>query len=122
MRRTPVLVTLAAAAVAAGIAIPTALAASATPAPTPSVAGMSFQPWLRILVSLAAGAAFGVLVAIVLAIVDLYISGHGRKPLSSPLIDWPSAGVHLSLADLVFLAAVVIGAALTWRGTARRGA
>src|SRR5690348_8330906 len=41
MRKTPVLVTLAAAAVAAGIAIPTALAASGPdPAPTPSVADM----------------------------------------------------------------------------------
>jgi hypothetical protein len=66
-----------------------------------------------------AGAAFGVLVAIVLAVADLYLSGHGYPTLSAPLLDWPALGVHLSPADLLFLGAVVIGGALVWRGTAR---
>jgi hypothetical protein len=71
------------------------------------------------LVSLGAGAGFGVLVAIVLAVVDLYLSGHGHRPLGASLLDWPALGIHLSLSDLIFLGAVVLGAWVTWRGTAR---
>ena len=58
MRKTPVLVTLAAAAVAAGIAVPTALATSGpTPAPAPSVAdapgsGQSVIDWNRRLITI----------------------------------------------------------------------
>jgi PAP2 superfamily len=58
MRKTPVLVTLAAAAVAAGIAIPTVLAASGpAPAPAPSVAdmpgsGQSVVDWNRRLITI----------------------------------------------------------------------
>jgi hypothetical protein len=74
-----------------------------------------------VLVSLGAGAAFGVLVAIVLTIVDLYLSGHGRRPLGAPLFDWPAWGIHLSLADIIFLGAAVLAAGITWHRTARDG-
>jgi hypothetical protein len=76
---------------------------------------MTSRPWwLRLLVSLTAGAAFATLVALVLTVIDLYLSGHGLRLLSAPLLDW--SGVHLSLADLLFLTAAVAGAWLTWRG------
>ena len=71
--------------------------------------------WVRLLLSVAAGGALGVVVAIALTVVDLYLSGHGRPPLSAPFIDWPGLGVHLSLPDLVFLVSVVVGAIVTWR-------
>ena len=61
--------------------------------------------------------ASGVLVAIVIAVVDLYLAGHGLPVLSRPLIDWPAAGIHLSLADVLFLSAAVLAAAITWRRT-----
>jgi hypothetical protein len=66
-------------------------------------------------VSLAAGAAFAALVAIALTIVDLYLSGHGLMTLSTPLIKWPTLGIQLSLADVMFLGAAVAGVWITWR-------
>ena len=74
------------------------------------------------LVSLGAGLAFGLLVAIALTVVDLYLAGHGRRSLSAPLLDVPPLGIHLSLADVLFLGAAVFGAAITWRRTAGGGA
>ena len=78
--------------------------------------------WVRVVVSLGAGLGFAVLVAVALAVVELYLSGHGRTPLSAPLIDWPPLGVHLSWADVVLLGAAVIGVVLTWRSTGNPGA
>lgn len=81
------------------------------------------RPWsIRLLVSLGTGAAFAVLVAIVLVVVDLYLSGHGGTSIREPLVAWPALGVHLSLADVIFLVAAVLAAILTWRSTARGGA
>jgi hypothetical protein len=76
--------------------------------------------WLRLLLSLLAGLGSAILVAIALAVVDLYLTGHGFQPLSAPLLDWAGGGIHLSLADLIFLAAAAIAAAIAWRGTATK--
>ncbi len=73
------------------------------------------------MLSLGAGAAFAALVALVLTVVDLYLSGHELGSLSAPLIDWPPLGVHLSLADLIFLGAALLGMTITWRSTRGRG-
>ena len=70
---------------------------------------------VRLLASLGAGLALGVLVAILLTVADLYLTGHGRPALGAPLIDVAPLGIHLSLADLLFLCAVVFGAVVTWR-------
>lgn len=78
--------------------------------------------WTRLLLSLAAGIGSAVLVAIALAIFDLYLTGHGLRRLSAPLIDWAGAGIHLSLADVIFLVAAALAATVTWRRTARGGA
>jgi hypothetical protein len=78
--------------------------------------------WIRLLLSLIAGFASAVLVAIAIAVVDLYLTGHGLRPLSMPLVDWPGAGIHLSLADVIFLGAAVLATAITWRRTAGGGA
>ena len=74
--------------------------------------------WLRLLLSFGAGLASAVLVAIVFAVIDLYLTGHQLPALNSPLIDWPRLGVHLSLADVIFLLAAVLATAITWRRTA----
>ena len=77
--------------------------------------------WLRLLLSLMAGLGSAILVAIALAIVDLYLTGHGYESLSTPLLDWEGGGIHLSLADVIFLAAAALAAAITWRRTAAKG-
>ena len=46
--------------------------------------------WLRLLLSFGAGLASAVLVAIVFAVIDLYLTGHQLPALNSPLIDWPA--------------------------------
>jgi hypothetical protein len=78
--------------------------------------------WIRLLLSAGAALASAVLVAIVIAVVDLYLTGQGFAPLTGPLLEWAAAGVHLSLADLLFLVAAVLAAAITWRRTAGGGA
>jgi hypothetical protein len=78
--------------------------------------------WIRLLLSLMAGLGSAVLVAIVIAGVDLYLTGHGLLPLTTPLLEWPGAGIHLSLADVIFLGAAALATAITWRRTAGGGA
>lgn len=77
--------------------------------------------WTRLLLSFGAGMASAVVVAIVIAVVDLYLAGHGLPVLSRPLLDWAAGGIHLSLADVLFLSAAVLAAAITWRRTAGGG-
>ena len=76
--------------------------------------------WIRVLLSFAAGLASAFLVAMVMAGIDLYLTGHGMAPLNAPLLDWPAGGIHLSLADMIFLVAAALAAAITWRRTAGR--
>jgi len=74
--------------------------------------------WTRLLVSLGAGLGVAVLVAMALTVADLYLAGHGQPLLSRRWLDVEELGIHLSRADVVFLLAAVLGAGLTWRGTA----
>jgi hypothetical protein len=74
--------------------------------------------WTRLLVSFGAGLGAAVLVALGLTVWDLYRAGHGIPPLGRPWLEVEQWGIHLSRADVVFLAAAVLGAGLTWRRTA----
>lgn len=76
-------------------------------------------PWNRVLTTVAAGAAAGFVTLLTLAIADLYLSGHGGNPLSRTLVDRPALGIHLSIADAIFLAVVVAGVVAGWRMTGR---
>lgn len=80
--------------------------------------------WRRLALSLALGGAAGVAAAlgIGLAVVDLWLSGHGHPPLARPWLDVPAWGVHLSRADVIFLSGTVLAAlgagvlvALCWK-------
>jgi hypothetical protein len=61
--------------------------------------------------------AAAVTTAIVLAVTDLYLSGHGHSTLSRPWLEWSAGGVSLSRADLVLLV-VTVGAGIA--GASRR--
>jgi hypothetical protein len=74
--------------------------------------------WARLLGSLGAALGSAVLLALALTAVDLYQAGHGPLLLSRPWLEWEGLGVHLSRADAVCLLGAMLGAALTWRGTA----
>jgi hypothetical protein len=77
--------------------------------------------WARLLLSLAAGFGVAILVAIILTVVDLYLSGHGLPLLGRPWLAVEQWGVHLSRADVAFLSAAVLAAGVTWVGTADGG-
>jgi hypothetical protein len=68
----------------------------------------------RLGISTAAGLGAGVVAAIVVTVIDLYITGHGYGSITRELITWTPAGVHLSIGDLAMLMAVVAGAGSTW--------
>jgi hypothetical protein len=60
-------------------------------------------------------------VAITLTVVDLTRTGQGQQSLGARWLDVSGLGIHLSRADVAVLIAAALGAALTWRGTARGG-
>jgi hypothetical protein len=72
----------------------------------------------RLLGSVGAALGSAVLLALALTVVDLYQAGHGQLLLSRPWLELEGLGVHLSRADAVCLLGAMLGAALTWRGTA----
>jgi len=65
---------------------------------------------------LALGASFGaaVLAAVGIAVLDLYMTGHGHLSVLRPWIDWPEAGVHLSRGDIVMYVAACLAGLGTW--------
>jgi hypothetical protein len=69
----------------------------------------------RVLVTFSAGAAVGVVSALLIAILDIYLSGHGHSGLTREYFTWTGGGVHLSIGDVIMLATAMLAAALTWR-------
>jgi hypothetical protein len=53
--------------------------------------------------------------AVLLALADIAVTGHGGHTIRGPLLDWPALGVHLSPADIVLLCAAAIAAGIAWR-------
>jgi hypothetical protein len=70
---------------------------------------------MRFFLSMAAGLGTALVTAIALTVLDLYLSGHALGTITGPLLDWPALGLHLSLADVLMLAAAALAAGLTWR-------
>ena len=77
--------------------------------------------WVRLLATLGAGFGTAILAAIALAVTDLYLSGHGLRPLGAPWLDRPAAGIHLSRADVILLGLVLVAVVVTWRRSATSG-
>ena len=69
----------------------------------------------RLIVSPVVGTASRIPCAVVVAIVDLYLSGHGYGGLTREYVTWSAASVHLTIGDMIVLGTVLLVAALTWR-------
>ena len=74
-------------------------------------------------VTIVAGFGLAVGCAVALAVIDIYLSGHGRVTLGRPWID--DAFVHMSRADCILcfvsLAAALTAGWATWSQLRRRG-
>ena len=74
---------------------------------------------IRLLLTLVAVFVVAVISAIALALIDLYLVGHGRTGLLRESISWPAASVHLSVGDLLMLGLSFLAAVLGWRLSGR---
>jgi hypothetical protein len=76
---------------------------------------------VRLGISTAAGMAAAVAAALLVTLLDLYLTGHGHGSVTREVITWAHAGVHLSVADLGMLTTGLVVAILTWylAGTGR---
>ena len=74
------------------------------------------QPSLpvRLGVSTAAGIGAAVVAALVAAVVDMYLTGHGYGSITREVITWDPGGVHLSIGDVCLLVAAIVAAVSTW--------
>ena len=67
--------------------------------------------------ALVAGGGMAIGCAVALALVDLYLTGHGQPALGRPWID--TASVHMSRADVALVAvtcvAALVAGLVTWR-------
>lgn len=63
---------------------------------------------LGLLAGSLAALAVAFVLALVLGVVDIYLSGHGQPLLSRPWLAYPNWGIHLSRADVILLAGAII--------------
>ena len=76
---------------------------------------MHLPGWIRLLaITLVAAFGAAVTVAIVIAIVDLYLTGHNRPALGRPWLEWPEFGIRMSRADVILYIVSVGTGALVW--------
>ncbi len=71
----------------------------------------------RLVLSEGAGLGTALVAALGLTIVDLYLTGHNLGTITRPFLQWPAAGVHLSLADVLILIVAGVAAAVMLRAT-----
>jgi hypothetical protein len=71
-----------------------------------AIRGANYRVVRRLIAAVLAGAGAFIVSAIVLAITDIYLSGHGMRTLGSrPLLVIQSVGMQLSVADCIAFAA-----------------
>jgi hypothetical protein len=68
----------------------------------------------RLGIATAAGMAAAVAAALLVTVLDLYLTGHGHASVTREVITWAPAGVHLSIADVAMLMTGIAVAVLTW--------
>ena len=54
-----------------------------------------------------------------LAIVDLYLTGHGMPSIGAETLRIPALGVALSVSDMIMLGATALAGWIAWRATRR---
>jgi hypothetical protein len=69
---------------------------------------------VRLGISTAAGIGAAVVAALVITVIELYVSGHGYGSITREVITWDPAGVHLSIGDVGMLIAMIVVAVSTW--------
>lgn len=69
---------------------------------------------VRLLVAAGVALALGVISALVLTIVDLYLTGHGQPSIHQADIVVPGISAKLSLSDLLLLASIFLPGFATW--------
>ena len=68
----------------------------------------------RLIIAISWALAVAVLGAIALAVLDLYLAGHGYAEIRKESVSWPAAGVHLSIADIILLVLAFAAAGAGW--------
>ena len=69
---------------------------------------------IRLGISTAAGIGAAVVAALVITVIDLYVTGHGYGSITREVITWDPAGVHLSIGDVGMLITMIVVAVSTW--------
>jgi hypothetical protein len=69
---------------------------------------------VRLGISTAAGIGAAVVAALIVTVVNLYLTGHGYGSITREVITWAQAGVHLSIGDLGMLITAIAVAVSTW--------
>lgn len=69
---------------------------------------------VRLGTSIAAAAATAFVIAIVVAVADIWVTGHGYTSINVERISWRAAGVHLGFGDLIVLGASALAAVAGW--------
>lgn len=76
--------------------------------------------YLRLLLSLGGAISGGVIAALLLVVLDLYLTGHGYPSLNRTYVG--PATLVMSISDMIFLAAILLSGLLVWfilRGVAK---
>lgn len=68
----------------------------------------------RLIVALSAAIVVALIATVALAVLDLYLAGHGYAEIRKESVSWPAAGVHLSIADMLLLALIFGAAGVGW--------
>ena len=70
--------------------------------------------YTRLIVAVGVALGFGVISALVLTFVDLYLTGHGQPSFKQETISIPGVSQKISSSDLLFLAAFILPGLTTW--------
>jgi len=70
--------------------------------------------FMRLGISAAAGIGAAVVAALIVTVIDLYVTGHGYGSITREVISLAQAGVHLSIGDLGMLITAIAVAVSTW--------
>ena len=71
----------------------------------------------RLAKTIGAGIGGALLMAIVVALLDLYLTGHGYPSATREIISWPAAGIRMSAGDIAVLLAFCAAALTAWSVT-----